>query len=76
MLVFFNNLVMVLVSFPTYVNVAHLCFCIMLGVLFLFCSVLCLGMCVVGNRYFVILFLCVVFPGICHWLKFDACSFC
>jgi hypothetical protein len=49
MLVFLNNLVMVLVSFLTYVNVAHFCFCIMLGVLFLFCFLLCLGMCVVGN---------------------------
>jgi hypothetical protein len=63
MLVFLNNLVMVLVSFPTYVNVAHFCFCITLDVLFLFCF-FCLGMCVVDNCYFAILFLFVVFPGI------------
>jgi hypothetical protein len=76
MLVFFNNLVMVLVSFHTFVNVAHYCFCIMLGVFFLSCFVLCLGMCVVGKCYFAILFLCVVFPGVCYWLKLGACSFC
>jgi hypothetical protein len=76
MLVFLNNLVMVLVSFRTYVNVDHFCFGIMLGVFFLFCFDLCLGMCVVGNCYFVILVLYVVFRGICYWLKSDTCSFC
>jgi hypothetical protein len=30
MLVFFNNLVMVLVSLPVYVNVAHFCFCVVM----------------------------------------------
>jgi hypothetical protein len=34
MLVFFNNLVMVLVSL--YVNVAHFCFCVVLGDVLLF----------------------------------------
>jgi hypothetical protein len=60
MLVFFNNLVMVLVSFPTYVNVAYFCFCIMLGVLFLFCFVPCLGMCIVGNLLFCNIVMCCI----------------
>jgi hypothetical protein len=36
MLLFFNSLVMVLVSLPVYVNVDHFCFCVMLGVVFSF----------------------------------------
>jgi hypothetical protein len=36
MLVFLNNLVMVLVSLPVYVNVSHFCFCVVLGDVFLF----------------------------------------
>jgi hypothetical protein len=37
MFVFLNNLVMVLVSLPIYVKVAHFCFFIVLGVELLFC---------------------------------------
>jgi hypothetical protein len=37
MLVFLNNLVMVLVSLPMYVNVAHFCLFAVLGVVFLAC---------------------------------------
>jgi hypothetical protein len=60
--VFLNNLVMFLVSFLTYVNDAHFCFCIMLGVLVLFCFVLCLGMCVICSCYSAILFfMCCIF---------------
>jgi hypothetical protein len=47
---------MVFVSFPTFVNVAHFCFCIMLSVLF----VLCLVMSVVGNCFYVLYFLVFV----------------
>jgi hypothetical protein len=40
MLVFLHSLVMVLVSLPMYVTVAHFCFGITLGVLFIFGFVL------------------------------------
>jgi hypothetical protein len=40
MFVFLNSLVMALVSLLMYVNVAHFCFCIVLGVMFVFCFVL------------------------------------
>jgi hypothetical protein len=36
MLVFLNNLVMVLVSLPVHVNVAHFCSCVVLGNVLLF----------------------------------------
>jgi hypothetical protein len=36
MSVFLNNLVMVLVWLPTYVNVAHFCCCVVLDILFVF----------------------------------------
>jgi hypothetical protein len=36
--VFFNSLVMDLVSLPEYVKVAHFCFCAGVGVLFVVCG--------------------------------------
>jgi hypothetical protein len=43
MFVFLNNLVIVLVSFPIYVNVVNFCFCFcgVLGVVFMFCFFFC-----------------------------------
>jgi hypothetical protein len=37
--VFLNNPVIILVSFPTYVNFAQFCFCVVWSVIFLFSSV-------------------------------------
>jgi hypothetical protein len=71
---FFNNLVIVLVFLSMHVNVAHFCFCIVLGVLFLFCLVpvfkyFCCGYLLVCN-----IVLCIVVRDVCFRLKWDMYS--
>jgi hypothetical protein len=63
--------VIVLVSFPIYVNVANFCFCIVLGVMFLFYLVLVFKYACGGYLLFCNIFLCIVVRDVCFRLKLD-----
>jgi hypothetical protein len=68
MFVFLNNLVIVLLYFHMYVNVANFRFCVMLGVVYLFLLVLALK-CVSG-RLLLFCNTCIIFMCCSSWYLF------